>query len=176
MTRSLLSRIEASPVVLHVQMQSIPLLPQYDYRVSRAGVPSDVIHPLLENQKQLTARIRSKVPVRCRFGGVEFQQDPPGGERFAGEPAHALRQIVQPVVAGIECPDDFTERFQHVARHRGYLPKRGRLRGYLLTGHLAHDRHLRKAGAHIIVKVGGNAAAQALQLQRDAVLTSTAGI
>ena len=91
---------------------------EIDLGFGAGRVPDDVVNTLLEDQK--TSR-RTSVPISWSAVGQrrETEFDLTCGEDIAGEPAHALCQVAQPIAVGVDRPDDVIHPVKEVAREAG---------------------------------------------------------
>jgi hypothetical protein len=78
-------------------------------------VAHHVVNALLENQKDLPARIRTEPKVLLGKEGIKMKVDVAPGEDFAGEASHACRQIAEPISLRIDRPDDVAHGIDRLA-------------------------------------------------------------
>src|SRR5258708_4946862 len=97
--------------------------PKLDVRLLASRVTHDVVDAFLENQKDLTTNIRAKFHVPG-FGLLKAKLNIARSEELAGESPHALGEIAEMVLAGINRPNDIAHRIHQFARRTGDLSER----------------------------------------------------
>src|SRR5262245_7484895 len=103
--------LEAPAIVTNLQPQIRGREVELDAHVAGARVLDDVGEALLEDQKYLAPRVRTEGDLRSGRRRVEFERDALDRQQVAGEPTHALDQILQMVLLRIDGPDDVAHRF-----------------------------------------------------------------
>ena len=73
----------------------------------------------LKIRKTCQADVRADHRIRLRGGRLKAELGAVVAEEVAREPAHAVRQIVQPVLFRVYCPHDVAHRIDQLAREVG---------------------------------------------------------
>src|ERR1700716_96436 len=84
-----------------------------------------VMDALLEDQVYLPPYVSAQLLFLLDAGQDEVEFDFGPSEHLAGELAHSLCEISDPVTLGIRCPDNVAHRVHKLTRNVGNLVERG---------------------------------------------------
>src|ERR1700722_3763950 len=99
-------RVEAPAIVGEAQYQPAPVQSQLDIHLTAAGMARRVVQALLENEENLAADVGVDVGILFRARRLKPDLHAVVAEEVAGKPAHAVCQIVQPVLFRVDRPHD----------------------------------------------------------------------
>src|ERR1017187_2512214 len=131
-------------------------------------MPPDIVDALLEDQVDLPPQFGIQLEIAAGFADGPVQLHIPGGEDVRGKAAHTLSQIAEVVLVRLDGPHDVADVIQELAGERADALDRlaGYASGRALVGHFAEDGDLRKAGSDVVVQIGGDAHANALDFEQ----------
>src|SRR5208282_4704013 len=170
MTLAAWAIVEPTAIVAHAQHQALIFHAQLNPGLSRAGVAGEIVDALFEDQKDLATQVRAELDAVARPERHHLKAHAARNQQVAGHFAHALAQIVQPVSSRADGPHDIAHGVDQLARDAADTRQRflaHKSLGSTEAHHLAQDGDLRQAGAHIVVEVGSNAHADALERQQS---------
>lgn len=110
---------EASAIVGHFQDKPSAVDPELYVCFCALGVPNDVIEALFEYEIDLAAKIRAKSYVPVRAVGSKAKGNVSSAKDVAGESSHSLRQFTNPVLRGVDRPDDIAHGINQLAGDAG---------------------------------------------------------
>src|SRR6185503_11273208 len=125
----------------------------------------DVIDRFLENEKDFAPDVCAEHYVGFVQRRAKIEIDVPRSQDVSRKAPHALFQIAEMILLGVDGPDDVAHGVDQFTRSVGnHRQLRSVLAVATILNHFAHDRYLRQARSDVIVKICSDAAADAFQL------------
>ena len=130
-------------------------------------MPGDVEQHLLVHQVEMAPTVHTEpFGERVRRAVEDMLDVLEQGSRLV---LHLRDQVFEPVVAGVDHPDDVPQILDHVpgqVRDLGELLALGRFERGLIGDHLAHQGNRAELAADVVVQVAGDVHAQPLNPQQ----------
>src|ERR1017187_1015909 len=148
---------ETTPVVLNDNLHTFRRESDLQPDIRCLGMFDDILQGFFDRQKDIVADIAGQVAVRRVLWDIQKTIYPGSQQIIHRELAGVVNQMPKCVVARIDGPDNFIERFYGLSRGIGDFPQT--LVNLLVADNIAQHGNQRQARAKVIMDVLGNASA-----------------